>query len=172
VGYPDVEALPLFASNCKGAWGKHMQSYSTDVRRQLVQAYERRLGSQRALANAFGVSPSFVKKVLRRYRTTGERTPKPPTGGQKPRLDAAAHGMLRGLVRAQPESTLEELCTRVAATTGIQGSVPTMCRMLQRLGLSRQQSRSTSVSRIRRTANRHTQPHTRLGPVADVSPTI
>jgi transposase len=121
-----------------------MKSYSTDVRYQLVQAYQRRLGSQRALADAFGVSPSFVKKVLRRYRTTGHLTPKPPTGGQKPRLDAAAQAMLRGLVRARPESTLEELCTRVATTTGIQVSVSTMCRTLQRLGISRRQSRSTS----------------------------
>jgi len=121
-----------------------MKSYSTDVRYQLVQAYQRRLGSQRALADAFGVSPSFVKKVLRRYRTTGHLTPKPPTGGQKPRLDAAAQAMLRGLVRARPESTLEELCTCVATTTGIQVSVSTMCRTLQRLGISRRQSRSTS----------------------------
>ena len=121
-----------------------MKSYSTDVRCQLVQAYQRRLGSQRTLADAFGVSPSFVKKVLRRYRTTGKLTPKPPTGGQKPRLDAAAQATLRGLVRARPESTLEELCTRVATTTGIQVSVSTMCRTLQRLGISRRQSRSTS----------------------------
>ena len=34
-----------------------MKSYSTDVHCQLVQAYQRR--SQRALADAFGVSPSL-----------------------------------------------------------------------------------------------------------------
>ena len=90
-----------------------MKAYSTDVRRKLVQACERRLGSQRTLADALGVSPSFVKKVLRRYRTTGQRTPKPPTSGRKPRLDAAADAMLRDMVLAQPDSTWEELCTRV-----------------------------------------------------------
>src|SRR5262245_17128127 len=121
-----------------------MKAYPTAVRRQLVQAYQRRLGSQRALADAFGVSPSFVKKVLRRYRTTGHLTPKPPNGRQKPRLDVAAQAMLRSLVQMQPESTLEELCTSVAATTGIQVSVATMCRQLQRLGLSRHQRRSMS----------------------------
>jgi transposase len=114
-----------------------MKAYSTDLRRKLVQACEQRLGSQRTLADAFGVSPSFVKKVLRRYRTTGQLTPKPLTGGQKPRLDAAAYAMLRDMARAQPNSTLEELCTRVAAATGIQVSVPTMCRILQRFGISR-----------------------------------
>jgi len=119
-----------------------MKSYSTDVRCQLVQAYQRRLGSQRALADAFGVSPSFVKKVLRRYRTTGQLMPKPPTEGQKPRSNAAARSMLWDLVRARPESTLEELCTHVATTTGIQVSVSTMYRTLQRLGISRRQSHS------------------------------
>jgi transposase len=121
-----------------------MKAYPTDVRRQLVQAYQRRLGSQRALADAFGVSPSFMKKVLRRYRATGHLTPKPPNGGQKPRLDVTTQTMLQSLVRMQPESTLEELCTHVAATTGIQASVATMCRQLQRLGLSRHQRRSPS----------------------------
>src|SRR5215831_7649354 len=87
-------------------------------------------------------------KVLRRYRTTGQLTPKPPTGGQKPRLAATAQAMLQGMVQAQPNSTLEGLCTRVAAATGIRVSVPTMCRVLQRLGISRRQSRATPVSRL------------------------
>jgi transposase len=136
-----------------------MKTYSIDLRRKLVQAYEHRLGSQRALADAFGVSPSFVKKVLRRYRTTGQLTPKPLTGGQKPRLDATAQAMLQGMVQAQPNSTLEGLCTRVAAATGIRVSVPTMCRVLQRLGISRKQSRSTPVST--RYAARSTGVHSR-----------
>src|SRR5215510_3222796 len=79
-----------------------MKTYSVDLRRKLVQAYEHRLGSQRALADAFGVSPSFVKKVLRRYRTTGQLTPKPPTGGQKPRLDATPKPCSRAWCRHSP----------------------------------------------------------------------
>src|SRR5262245_56003054 len=136
-----------------------MKTYSTDLRRKLVQAYEHRVGSQRALADAFGVSPSFVKKVLRRYRATGQLTPKPLTGGQKPRLDATAQAMLQGMVQAQPNSTLEGLCTRIAAATGIRVSVPTLCRVLQRLGISRKQSRSTPVST--RYAARSTGVHSR-----------
>ena len=47
-----------------------MKSYSTDLRHKIVQAYTRRLGSQRALAELFGVSVSFVAKLLRRPRRT------------------------------------------------------------------------------------------------------
>jgi len=44
-----------------------MKTYSTDLRRKLVQAYEHRLGSQRALANAFGVSLGCLKTPFRGF---------------------------------------------------------------------------------------------------------
>ena len=123
-----------------------MQSYSTDLRHKLVQAYTRRLGSQRALAALFGGSVSFVAKLLRRHRRTGAVTPKPHAGGQKRRLEAAAEMVIRAAVRATPDITLEALCARVAGTQGLRGSVPTMCRPLQRLGLPRKTRGSTRVS--------------------------
>jgi transposase len=82
-----------------------MAAYSIDLRQKILQAYERRLGSQRALADVFGVSLSFIEKVLRRYRTTGELGPKPHAGGQKPRLDAAARVCVRPRVHEHPEAT-------------------------------------------------------------------
>ena len=45
-----------------------MKAYSTDLRQKIVHAYQRRLGSQRALADLFGVSASFVEKLWRRNR--------------------------------------------------------------------------------------------------------
>ncbi len=119
-----------------------MKSYSTDLRQRIVHAYERRLGSQRALADLFEVSVSFVEKLLRRHRSTGDVGPQPHAGGHKRRL-AAAETLLREAVRETPDITLADLCTRVAETQGLQGSVPTMCRALQRLGLPRKKRRST-----------------------------
>jgi transposase len=120
-----------------------MTTYSTDLRQKLLHACERRLGSQCALADLFGVSLSFVEKLLHRYRTTGDIAPKPHAGGQKPRLDAATAALVRRLVHDNADVTLEELCARVAAETGVRVSVATMCRVLQRLGLPRKKSRST-----------------------------
>jgi hypothetical protein len=55
-----------------------MVAYSIDVRQKILHAYERRLGSQCAIADLFGVSSgSFVEKLLRRYRTVGDIAPKP-----------------------------------------------------------------------------------------------
>ena len=104
------------------------------------------MGSQRALADIFGVSLSFIEELLRRHRTTGAIAPKPHAGGQRPRLDGAAQAQVHQLVHTQPDATLEELCTRVAEMTGICVSGPTMCRLVQRLGLPRKKSLSTRQS--------------------------
>ncbi len=131
-----------------------MAAYSLDLRQKILRAWERRFGSQRTIADVFGVSLAFVEKVLRQHRTTGTIAPKPHAGGQKPRLDATAHAMIQRLVSDHPDATLQELCTGVAAATGVRVSVPTMCRVLQRLGLPRQNSRSTPASVILRASSK------------------
>jgi len=132
-----------------------MASYSIDLRQKILHAYERQLGSQRAIADIFGVSLAFVEKLLRRHRTTGTIAPKPHAGGQRSRLDVAAQVQVRRLVHDQPDATLEELCTRAAETTGIRVSVPTMCRVVRRLGLPRKKSRSMRRSAIRSGSSKH-----------------
>jgi transposase len=131
-----------------------MAAYSSDLRQKILHACERRLGSQRALADFFGVSLSFVEKLLRRHRTTGEIAPQPHAGGQRPRLDTAAATLVRQLVHDNADLTLEELCAQVAAEAGGRASVATMCRVLQRLGLPRKKSRATPASVIPRASSK------------------
>lgn len=135
-----------------------MAAYSTDLRQKILHAYERRLGSQRALAHLFGVSLAFIEKVLRQHRTTGTIAPKPHAGGPRPRLDEATHGMLRQWGHDEPDLTLHELCARIAAETGVRVSGPPRCRVLQRLGLPRKNSHSTRRSGTRRVSSKHGEP--------------
>jgi transposase len=130
-----------------------MAAYAIDLRQKILHACERRLGSQRALADLFGVSLSFVEKLLRRHRLTGDIAPKPHAGGQRPRLGAAADTLVRRVVHDNPDVTLEELCTHVADERGVRVSVATMCRVLQRLGLPRKKRRSTPASATRRASS-------------------
>ena len=123
-----------------------MAAYSIDLRQKILHAWERHRASQRALADLFGVSLSFLEKLIRRYRTTGALAAKPHAGGQRPRLDAAADTLVRRLVHDNADITLEELCARVAETQGVRVSVATMCRVLQRLGLPRKKRHSTRAS--------------------------
>jgi transposase len=132
----------------------YMAAYSIDLRQKILHAYERRLGSQRALANVFGVSLSFIEKVLRRYRTSGELGPKPHAGGQKPRLDAAAQALVRQRVHDHPDATLEELRAHVVDTAGVRVSLATMCRIVQRLELPRKKNHFMPRSVIRPASSR------------------
>jgi transposase len=141
-----------------------MRAYSRDLREKIVNACARQFGSQRAIAALFGVSRSFVEKLLHRYRTSGEMGPKPHAGGQKPRLEAAAWPVLQRLVQAHPDATLEELCTHLAAETGIRVSVPTMCRVLQRLRLPRKKNRSRPPSGRPNAFNRRGRPTGNVSP--------
>ena len=49
--------------------------YSLELRRKVVQACRRPGQSQRAVAEFFGVSLSFVEALLRRVRRSGELAP-------------------------------------------------------------------------------------------------
>jgi len=131
-----------------------MKPYSLDLREKILRAYDARLGSQRALAALFGVSRTFVEQLLQRRRSTGTIAPRPHAGGRKPSCDAAAQEAVRQLLCEQADATLEELCTRLLQRQGLRVSVPTMSRLLTRLGLPRKKSRSTPRSVMRHGSSR------------------
>lgn len=107
------------------------------------------------MADILGVSLSVVEQLRRRHRTTGEVAPKPPAGGQRPRLEAAAQAQVRRWVDDQPEATLAALGTRLATETSARASGPTLGRVRQRLGLPRTKRRVTPRHVTRRGSSRH-----------------
>ena len=122
--------------------------YSADLRERVLTAWERREGTQAAIARRFSVGESTVENWLRQARREGRRGPKPPAGGPRPRLDAAALVVLRALVREDNAATLAEYADRLAARTGVRVSPPVLCRALQRLGWPRKKRLSGRASRI------------------------
>ena len=53
-----------------------MKAYSLDLRQKIVDVYHSEDISQRKLAKRFNVAPSFVQKILKQYRETGDCGPK------------------------------------------------------------------------------------------------
>jgi transposase len=135
-----------------------MKAYSLDLRQKILRAYDQRLGSQRAIAALFGVSPSFVEKLLRRRRTSGAIEPRPHAGGRRALCDEAALAVIRRLVHEQPDATLAELCERLLAQRGLRVSVPTMGRLVIALRLPRKKRRSTPANRTRSASSRRARP--------------
>src|ERR687895_2534070 len=90
-----------------------MKAYSLDLRQKILRACDQRLGSQHAIATLFGVSLSFVEKLLRRRRVTGDITPRPHAGGRRAICDATALAHVRRLVHAHSDATLAELSAQL-----------------------------------------------------------
>lgn len=109
-----------------------MRTYSVDLRRSIVRAYEAGQGSQRQLARLFGVSPSFVQKLLQHYRRAGTVAPKPHGGGHPGKITLHLTVVAR-LLHERPNASLEELCERFVAETQIRVSRATMSRAVRRL---------------------------------------
>ena len=110
--------------------------YSTDLRQRVIDAYKAKEGSLRQLADRFKVSLSFVQRLICRNRYTGQVTPKPHAGGAIAKITVEDLPKVQQLVDEQPDAILSELCERLAKHSGIQVSVPTMHRAVQRLELS------------------------------------
>lgn len=132
-----------------------MRAYSLDLRQKILRACDQRFGSQRAIAGLFGVSQSFVEKLLRRRRATGDMAPRPHAGGRTATCDEAALGLVRYWLQTHPDATLAELCEQLSTQRGLQVSVPTMSRMTRQLGLPRKKSRSGPASRTPHGSSKH-----------------
>jgi transposase len=135
-----------------------MKAYSLNLRQKMLRAYDQRLGSQRTLAALFGVSQSFVEKLLRRRRTSADIAPRPHAGGRRALCDEAAQAVVRRLVQEQPDVTLAELCERLWAQRSLRVSVPTMGRLVIALRLPRKKSRSTPMNARPNGSSRHARP--------------
>jgi transposase len=114
-----------------------MKVYSLDLREKILRACDQGLGSQRAIAALFGVSLSFVEKLLRRRRTTGDIAPCRHGGGRRAICDAAALVEVPHLVHQQPDVTLAELCEQLWTMPHLRVSIPTMARVVTGLRLPR-----------------------------------
>lgn len=126
-----------------------MRPYSTDFRLKVVQAYERREGSQRDLARLFGVSLSFVQDLLQRYRRTGSVEPAPHGGGNPGKLGPYL-SVVQQLHQQQPDASLAERCEQVATQVRVHVGRSTMHRALDHLGLTRKKRRSMPPNKIPR----------------------
>ncbi|WP_392476270.1 transposase [Nostoc sp. C110] len=123
-------------------------SYSRDLRERVIRAWEAKEGSQRQLAQRFKVSLSFVRNLLRQYRTNGRIEAKQRGGYQKPTIINEHLSLIQSLVKEKNDLLLRELCDRYAERTGIRVSTTTMHRAVEKLGLRVKKKVFMPVSKI------------------------
>ncbi len=114
--------------------------YSQDLRDRVLAAYDRGMRT-RQIAEVFGVSPAWARRLKQRRRETGETAPRPMGGATVIKIDRAR---LAELVREHPDATLKELRGMLA----VECAESAICMALKKLGLSFKKRRSTRRSRI------------------------
>jgi transposase len=114
-----------------------MKAYSLDLRERVVAAADAGAVPRRVLAELFGVSYGWIKKLLRQRQELGHVEPLAHGGGNAPLLGEKRRDSLRAEIKRHPDATLDELCRKVRGPKGKRVSLPTMSRTLSKLGLSR-----------------------------------
>ncbi len=120
-----------------------MKAYSQDLRERVARACDEHRGTRQQIADFFGVSTAWIRRLLQRRRQTGSLAPKPHAGGPPPKMTPQRCGRLAVLVTEQPDATLAQLRDRLQA--GVHLS--TVARALSRLGLSLKKKSCTPLSR-------------------------
>ncbi len=113
-----------------------MKAYSLDLRQKIIDIYNQGNLSQRQLAKQFGVALSFIQKILKQYRQTGQIAPKVRIKQTPTKLNPEQIKMLQELVNSNKDATLEELRHKLAFATGVVISRSTVDRMLSRMNLT------------------------------------
>jgi len=126
-----------------------MAAYSIDLRKKILSAWENKEGSQRELAKRFKVSLSFIRDFLRRYRATGEIAARPQGGDRRSKLKGQKEELLKIMVTEQSDIYLREIQAAIKEQKGIEVSISSLSRTLNRLNLKRKKNVSIDGTNYR-----------------------
>ncbi len=108
------------------------RSYSLDLRER-VAGFVEAGGSRHAVAAHFGVSVSFVVKLMAALRATGSLEAKPEGGWRYSKLDPH-RAFLLGCVAEKDDITMPELAAELVTAAGVQVAPASLSRWLIRNG--------------------------------------
>ena len=117
-------------------------AYSMDYRRAVARAYDE-CGSWIEVAEQFGCSQSWVRRLVQRRREGGTLEPGSSARRDDQRAyDDADEAEIRALIKSRPDATLAEVAEALAKPA----SPASVSRTLTRLGLPRKKSPRTPPS--------------------------
>jgi transposase len=126
------------------------KAYSDDLRCRILLAYERKEGSERRLAQRFGVSFEYVRKIRRQFRKSEKmERAEQSRHGPPSRFTDAVKEQMRVWLREQPDRTLAEL-GELLRSIGVVAKRSRISQVLREMGMVLKKSPSTPRSAIRR----------------------
>jgi transposase len=121
-------------------------AYSMDYRMAVARAYDE-CGSSLEVAEQFGCSESWVRRLMQQRRERGTLEPLSSARHDDQRIyNDADEQKIRELIRIRPDATLKEVAEALAKPA----HPATVSRTLARLDLPRKKSPRTPPSRIER----------------------
>jgi len=124
--------------------------YSNDLRRKFLQAYEKGKGTLGKLAEQFGVSVGWAKKISAARTRTGQIDRPPWRRGPVSRVTGEVQQWIREGIGRQPDMTLMELQQQLQEAKGLRLSIGRLWLALRQMGLPLKKSHSTPRSKKRR----------------------
>src|SRR5579862_6455986 len=130
------------------------KAYSDDLRRKLLESHERGKGTLEELAERFGVSVGYAKKISAALRRTG-RMERPPgqRRGRISRLTPGVQQRLRAWLQEQPDLTLSELQGQLQEALGWSVSITRLWVVLRDLELRLKKNSTPRNRTLRKTSS-------------------
>lgn len=123
-----------------------MKEISMDLRQRIVDAYDKGDTTRQKVAECFGVSLAFVKKLLSRRKRFGTIASFQDRVGRKRAIPPEGQNALREHIDKHPGATLAEL----RSALGLACSLVTIFNTLRRMKLTYKKKRSGPPNRIAR----------------------
>lgn len=113
-----------------------MKPHSIEFRQKILEVREKEGTSIRKLADRFCVTKSFIQKLIKQYKETGDIHPYPQGGSPEPKLNQEQLIDLVEIIEANNDATLDELCDLLEERVQVRVSRATMGRITQKLNYS------------------------------------
>ena len=112
-------------------------SYSMDLRRRVVDAYESGNGTREELGRLFNLGTATIGRWVRRNIEKGTPHPLPRGGGKSRRIGSIGECVLLGILERRPDATLQEIAEQYAWTTRMPMSASVISHSMKRLEITR-----------------------------------
>lgn len=112
------------------------KSYSIDFRKKILATYLNKEGTNQEIADRFKISVSTVKRIGRRYRSTGKIELYLHKVGRKPKITNDVVKVLRQTIQITPDASLVEMRALLAKKCNIKVSIQAIYYALKRIKLT------------------------------------
>jgi transposase len=131
-----------------------MKTFSLDLRTRILAACDKHDSTRQQVADRFGVSLGFVKKLLGQRKRVGVVGDLYFRAGRKQAVSEEKRARMREYVRLHPGATLAE----IASACRLSCTIATVDNTLRRMGLTYKKRRCAPPSRTAGTSPRSGKP--------------